>query len=61
MLFNKVPSDYLETSNGWHWSAAYIKYAGVLLIEGKARAFEMASAHPQDGGNARNFEGDRFL
>jgi len=61
VLFNKVSSDYLETSNRWHWSAAYIKYAGVLVIEGKARAFEMASAHSQDEACARDFEGDMSL
>ena len=34
---------------------------GVILIEGNARALEMACAHSQDEANARNFEGDMSL
>ena len=31
------------------------------LIEGNTRASKMTSAHPQDGANARDFEGDMSL
>ena len=41
--------------------ASYIKYAGVLLIEGNTHASEMASTHSQDEVRARDFEGDNNI
>ena len=41
--------------------AAYLKYAKVLVIDGNARAFELASAHSQDEARARDFVGDMSL
>ena len=58
---NKVPSDSHLVSTVSIGLAAYIKYAGVIVIEGNASAYKMTSAHPQDGGNAHNFEGDMSL
>ena len=58
---NKVSSDNKISTTIGIGLAAYIKYTGVLLREGNARASKMASAHPQDGANARDFEGDMSL
>ena len=58
---NRVPSDsHLVSTVGIGWTA-YIKYAGVIVIEEKARAFEMASSHSQDEARAHDFEGDTSL
>ena len=46
----------------WHWFSGLYKVGGrVLLIEGNARASEMASAHSQDEARAHDFEGDMSL
>ena len=58
---NRVSSDNKISTTVSIGLAAYIKYVGVLVIEAKARASKMASAHPQDGANARDFEGDMSL
>jgi len=60
-FLNRYPSDVQVCLTVTVGLAAYIKYAGVLIIEGDARALKMTSAHPQDGANARDFEGDAPL
>ena len=58
MLLKRVCTIIYERPTVSIGFAGYIKYVGVLLIEGNARASEIASAHSQDEAHARDFEGD---
>ena len=49
----------LSTTDRYRWfSRLYKVHGSSYNIERNARASKMTSAHPQDGANAHNFEGD---